>query len=923
VTGRCSVVRLSFVFALAAALSLPASAADMLSPSVNYNPSIPTIKAVLGYTAGEAFTPYTDLVRYYERLAASAPDRVRMEKYGRSVEGRDLYLVIITSPANLSRLDALRAAWDKLNDPRVTTPAEAQQIAARTPTLVWLSYNIHGNEASSSEAAMQVAYELAASQEANVASWLENCVIIIDPLMNPDGRERYVNFYRQTMGAKPRSDRFAAEHQERWPGGRFNHYLFDLNRDWAWQSQPESVARVAAFRRWSPQVHVDFHEMGAGSTYYFAPPAKPVLPELAAQLGKWYDIYGRANAAAFDKFGQRYFTKESFDLLYPSYGDSWPSLNGAVGMTYEQAGGGAGGLVVELPEQERRLTLRDRAANHFVSSLATIETSAKNREARLRDYFEFRRAAITAGEKGPVRTFYLVPGKDGERISRLVELLLRQGIEVKRAEREIEAEDLSSHWGEAAKTRRLPAGTYVVDLAQPAGFLARTLLEREVKADTVFFYDVSAWSAPLAADVEAYSSPKPAAPGLAAVKQAPVAQGRVEGNGEAVFIIATEQFAGLRVHSRLLEENFKAYVSLRPIKLNGWQFSGGSVIVVREGNPPSLKQRIAELAKEYGAVVYASNTLLSEEGIDLGSERVRFLRKPRIAVVMDSPVVAPTYGAIWHLLEQRMDIPFTPVRAEELRNIDLRAYNVLVLPPDSGEGRGYNRLIDKALASRISDWVKEGGLLVAMRGGAVWATKKKSGLTSVTYRFLRPEDEQARLEEERASEKEKKSDESGSKQEKGASADPSATEKKPAGSTDSAKEVDGRLIKYADREEQKRREEIPGTMLAAVLDNTHPLGFGMGERLAVLNDTAPILELTAKGENPVYFPKTGVKLSGFVTPENEKKLAHTAYVIRERVGRGNVVLFADSPVFRGFSDATSRLLLNAILFGHVHDPNLQ
>ncbi|MGH9777945.1 MAG: M14 metallopeptidase family protein [Candidatus Acidiferrales bacterium] len=901
-------MRRQFVFILILMLSSVAVAAadDPLAPSSTYDPSVPTPESVLGYRVGESFTPYHDLERYYQALAA-ASHRVRLEPYGKTHEGRTLYLVIVSTAENLARLDEIRAATAKLADPRTTTPTEAQALAASTPATVWLSYNVHGNEAVSSEAALQVAYELAASQDARVLDWLQHAVILLDPLLNPDGHERYVQFFRSTLGKNPNPDRFAAEHQERWPGGRTNHYLFDLNRDWAWQSQPESRARVRAYRQWNPQVHVDFHEMGADSTYYFAPPAEPVHDTIAALLKKGFDLYGQGNAAAFDRYGFRYYTSERFDLFYPSYGDSWPSFNGAIGMTYEQAGGPAGGLVITLPEGQRTLTLRDRAARHFVSSLATIDTSVKHREARLRDFYDFHRAAIDAGMKGPVRQFLLVPGPDRERFARALEILLQQGIEVQFVAADFDADSLTDHWGEPVARKRLPIGTCVVDLAQPAGFLARALLEREAKLETTFFYDVTAWSLPFSMGIESYATAKPVTASLQPLAEAPAFASSVEGSTSATaYIIPWDSLAAARLLGFLLADDLKAYVALQPFKVAGRSFSAGSIVVPVENNPSDLASRLRAHAERARAAVIAVSTLRSDEGIDLGSDRVRFLRRPRVAIVTDTPTSSTDYGAFWHLFEQRLDLPFTALRAENLRGVDLSLYNVLILPPDFGDGRGYPRFFDKSVQQKLNDWVRAGGVLIALRGGAVFATKKKSGLASVTYRYVRREDEEARIEEERAAEKEKPDGKPAPEEKK--------KEEKPE------EELARKLMPYAGREEAQRKEEIAGAILRASVDTTHPLGFGLDARLAVLNRTAPILELSSDGENVIHYPKENLKVSGFITADNETKLAQSAYLLRERKGQGFIILFADTPVFRGFWDSTSRLLINAVYFGAVSNP---
>ncbi|HSC77699.1 MAG TPA: hypothetical protein VLB32_03970, partial [Candidatus Acidoferrales bacterium] len=366
-----------------------------------------------------------------------------------------------------------------------------------------------------------------------------------------------------------------------------------------------------------------------------------------------------------------------------------------------------------------------------------------------------------------------------------------------------------------------------------------------------------------------------------------------------------------RLLGYLLADGLKAYVSLKPFKVGGRSYadsySAGSIIVPAEGNPPDLRARLEELASRTTCPVYPVATLRSDEGIDLGSNRVRFLRRPRVAILTDTPTGSNDYGALWHYFEQQLDLPFTPLRVERFRDVDLSQYNVLILPPDSGDGRGYPRFLDKKLQQKLADWVRAGGVLIGLRGGAVFATKKKAGLASITYRYVRREDEEERLEEERAAEK---PDEKPAAEEK----KPDEKEKKPE------EDLARKLMPYAEREKALREEEIPGTILRTTLDTTHPLGFGLESPLAVLNNTGPILELSENGENVAYFPEEKIKLSGFLMPENEKKLAQTAYLVRERQGQGFVILFADTPVFRGFWDSTARLLVNAVFFGSVSNP---
>ncbi|HUR37169.1 MAG TPA: M14 family zinc carboxypeptidase, partial [Terriglobales bacterium] len=882
-------------------VSFAFAGSDVLAPSSMYDPAVPTMEKFLGYKLGDDFTPHHLLVSYYQALAAASP-RVKITPYGKTAEGRPLNLVIISSPENIVRMVAIKDTVARLNDPRKTTQADADSIAASTPVILFLSYGVHGNEASSAEAAMQVAYELVASQDPANIERLQNSIIVLDPLVNPDGRERFVQGYRTVKGAAPIADRFAAEQQERWPSGRYNHYFFDLNRDWTWQSQQETRARVTAYRFWSPQLHVDYHEMGSSGSYHFAPPADPILDSLnSAMHKKWFDIYGKANSAAFDKQGFRFFTHEGYDLFYPGFGDSWPLLNGAIGMTFEQAGGRAG-IALDLADNQRLLTLRDRALRHFVTSLATIDVTVRNRVERLKDYYAFRKAAVTAGEQSAERYVYLIPGGDAERADRLVNGLLRQGIEVQRANSELEASKLTNYWGQKSATKKIPAGSYVVDMAQPLGFLAKALLEREAKLDSTFFYDVTAWSMPYASGVEAYIGGAATRPDWKPITNAITRTGSVEGQASATaFVFSSEPTASIRLLGLLLQSDIRVFVSTQAFKQGGRDFPVGSLIVSTESNPAELSNRVKELAQKAGATVYGVASTRSDAGVDLGSNRVRFLRKPKVAILMDSPVSASDYGYIWHAFEQDYGVPFTPIKAESLGGVDLNNYNVLILPPDQGDGRGYARTIG-GMGNRLGDWVRNGGILIGIRGGAIFATKKKSGLTSVTYKFLARADEEARIEEEKAAPK---------KDEPGSSEPPTPPPSKEDIEKERVNRLERKLRKYADKEKVLQSESVPGTILKTNLDNTHPLAYGMADQLAILDQDAPILELSDKGENVAYFPKEGVKLSGFITPENEKKLGLTAYAVRERQGRGFVVLFADNPVFRGFWDATDRLLLNA------------
>src|SRR4051812_743768 len=383
---------------------------------------LPRPEAFLGYPLGARFTSWDRIVAYLEALDAASP-RVKMWEYGHTYEGRPLKLLAVSAPENLERLEEIRKDVLRLADPAGASAADRERILRRTPLVVWLAYGVHGNESSSAEAALGAAYVLAAAQ-GETAEMLKDVVVLIDPLQNPDGRERYVNGYRQRRGDEANARRAAAEHWEPWPGGRQNHYLIDLNRDWAWASQQETRQRIAAYRSWEPQVYVDFHEMGTESSYYFPPAAEPINPQIDRRVLSWLDVFGRANATAFDHQGWVYFKEENYDLFYPGYGDSYPSLRGAVGMTYEMAGGGRAGVAVTL-QDGTVLTLADRVARHLTTSLTTVRTAARNGRKLLEDFAANR--ARPAAE--PARTYLWAADQPEARP--LADLLALHGVRVR------------------------------------------------------------------------------------------------------------------------------------------------------------------------------------------------------------------------------------------------------------------------------------------------------------------------------------------------------------------------------------------------------------------------------------------------------------------------------------------------------------
>ncbi|MCA9322025.1 MAG: zinc carboxypeptidase, partial [Planctomycetes bacterium] len=581
------------------------------------NPLLP--EAYFGYELGARYTPHDRALRWLDAVAA-ASDRVSIERYGQTTEGRDLTLVFLTSAQNQARLEDLRERMALLADPRRLADGQsADEVIEDLPVFVWLSYNVHGNETSCTEAALRVVTELAFSEAPEVLQQLQESVVILDPCVNPDGRDRYVNWFNSVVGRRGDPNPQSMEHDEPWPGGRYNHYGFDLNRDWAFMSQIETRSRIPRMVLWNPQVHVDFHEMSAESSYFFFPADRPINANLPHHTVKWGEIFGRGNAQAFDERAWDYYTAEGFDLFYPGYGDSWPSLQGAIGMTYEQAGHGRAGISYRRRD-DSVLTLADRVEHHFVASMATLRTALQNRVALLTEYHDFRRSAIEEGKGGPIREFILLPGNDSELGGGLVNLLIAQGVEVRQTSAEIEARDIHDFNGVTFESRKLPAGSYLISMAQPTKRLIKTLLEPRTTIRELYFYDVSAWSLPFAFGVEALWSGEAMRTVDSLITQAPKVVGTVaEGASTYGWLASWEQMATVRAALQLLQAGVQVRVATEEFTLAGRNWPRGTLFVPRGGQPADVAAAVAKAAVDTGAQLAPAATGMTEKGIDLGS----------------------------------------------------------------------------------------------------------------------------------------------------------------------------------------------------------------------------------------------------------------------------------------------------------------
>lgn len=638
----------------------------------------------LGYELGAEFTRHSDIVSYFEHVASQS-NKVQYHDYGKTNERRRLTYALISSEENLRNIDKIRT--DNLKNAGLLSGS-----ASPEKTIIWLSYNVHGNEASCSEAAMNTIYKLLTEHQ----GYLENVVVIMDPNVNPDGRDRYVNWYNQVRATPYNASQDAAEHYEPWPAGRPNHYLFDLNRDWAWASQVETQQRLKVYNQWMPQIHVDFHEQFINNPYYFAPGAEPYHEMLTPWQRDFQHTIGKNNAKYFDEEGWLYFTRESFDLLYPSYGDTYPLFNGAIGMTYEQAGHGRAGLGI-INDEGVELTLTDRIAHHTTTGLSTIEVASKN-ASQLNS--EFRKFFNNDDLK--YKSFVLQGNSDN--IKALTELLDIHEISYGFTS---DANVRGYHYKTGKNTNFRTDNALVVSTNQPKGKLVHVLFEPETQLSTPVTYDITAWSLAYAFGLDAVASTRLVA--AENEESAFVANQPVQ--NAAGYLSKWNSVKDAQFMTALLEEGIKVRFSEKELSFGGSEFGRGSLIITRSDNKnlDDFDNKLIEIANKHERTLYASETSYSDKLTDFGSQYVHLIKNKKVAILTGDGISSLNYGQLWHFFENELAFPFTAIHTKHIDRIQWSDYDVLILP----EGN-YNFVNDKNF-KKLDKWVSQGGRILAFQ----------------------------------------------------------------------------------------------------------------------------------------------------------------------------------------------------------------
>jgi hypothetical protein len=812
--------------------------------------------AFLGYELGDRFTVHYRMVEYFKHIADAAPNQVRLQQYGETYEHRPLIYAIVASSENFKNIEQIRL--DNLKRAGLEEGSPTTKAA-----IVWLSYNVHGNEANSMEASMKTIYELVNPENNKTKEWLKNTIVIIDPCINPDGRDRYANFYNQYGNLPANNDPQAREHNELWSTGRSNHYLFDLNRDWAWTTQVESQSRIKIYNQWMPHVHVDFHEQGYNSPYYFAPAAEPFHEVISNWQREFQTTIGKNNAKYFDEQGWLYFTRERFDLFYPSYGDTYPVYSGAIGMTYEQGGIGAG-LSVTTKEGDP-LTLKDRLTHHYTTGLSTIEISSMN-AAKLNDEFEKFFKENSSNSTSTYKTYVIKAENNVDKIKKLTEWLTTHQIQFGHAGTAKPARgfDFTS---QSMNNFNLTTEDIIFNIHQPKGRFITTVFEPQSKLNDSLTYDITAWNLFYSYGMKAFALNEKIAVAKS-FQPKPITSENI-GTKPYAYVFKYQSLNDVELLAALMTKGIKVRSSKKTFHLNGQGFEPGTLIVTRKNNEAisDFDNVVQSIAKRLTRRIFVSATGFVEKGLDFGSGDVNFLKAPKVALLMGDQTSSLNVGEVWNFFEQQIHFPVSMIGTDYFKNVDLSKYNVLVVP------EGNYKIFDEVQLAAIEKWINDGGRLIIMAGAnASFAEKKGFALKEFV-------DEDAKKKAEKADKEQKDLE---------------------------------MPVRYAEAERKDLSNNISGAIYKVTMDKSHPLAFGLDDFYYSLRTNELHYIYLERGWNVGVLKGKQKPVMGFAGNRINKKLENTLVFGVEDKGKGQVVYLVDNPTFRSFWENGKMLFANAV-----------
>lgn len=914
---------------------------DMLSGEYSKNITHPD--DILGFRVGQRVADPQSIANAID-IWKSQSDRMLVVEYARSHENRPLHAVFFSSPENLSKLDEIKAKITQLSDPRKTSDSEAKKIIQDLPAVAWMAYSIHGNETSGADAALVAMYHLAASQDKSVTDMLDNMIVVIDPLMNPDGRDRFAKSLEQYRGTAPNVDDQSLLHRGDWPYGRTNHYFFDLNRDFFYLTQPETSGMVSLINQWRPQLMIDGHEMGSQSTYLMGPPRQPLNANIAPSLQKWARVFAREHTEDFDEQGWRYFTGEWFENWYPGY-SNYAEYRGTMHILYEQSRMAEDG--VRRPEGTVQ-TYMESVHHQYVSTMANLESLAKHTKAMYQDYWQARKNNVSSQGIYANRSYVLLANDNVGRTQALLERLVAQDIEIFEATKDLKVKAATNQLGQTLSDVTIPKGSYVIPNRQPEAPLIAAILEFDAKVKkevlieerqktlrdgSSVMYDTTAWNLTMMYGVDALTVPERLTRNLQAYSPASVAQSAFDTNALA-WAVNGDDDRSVSFAARMMERGANVRVIDKATGLSGQKLARGSVMVTRMDNlnATELDKWLTTTARELDLNLMNVKSGFSEGDLpDWGGRHFRLLTKPQIGIISHGSFSSYDVGVTWWSIDSNLGIRHSQLDVATLTRADLRRYNTLVLP------HGYGRLSD-AQKNVIQDWVEQGGTLIAHAGSAGQiAAKKGMGSVKLVDDVLdKAEEYDIALQREwLATQSELEMDEVMSHQ---------LNQDLSYPWDNTPKRLKKGVLETRNKWQKKFMPS--GAIVAGRVDQKHWLSFGVNEVLPLLYSNQPVLmskdrsqavvrigvyedapqlsgndsknESKAKAFGWSSLPEgqtLRVRMSGLLWPEAAQRIANSAYLTRERVKKGQIILFSGQPNFRGSARGTNRLLLNALVYG--------
>jgi hypothetical protein len=807
-----------------------------LPQDISYNPEISAPQEVLGYVPGEWHVSHDLLVSYMRTLAEESP-RIFIENRGTTFEGRPLLLLTITSEENQKNLEQIRQEHLKL-----TQPNSSNIDISQMPIVVYQGFSIHGNEPSGSNAAILAAYYLAAGQGPKIDELLSNTVVLFDPSFNPDGLQRFASWVNTNKSHNLNPDPQDREYAETWPGGRTNHYWFDMNRDWLPVQLPESKARIKTFHKWQPNILTDHHEMGSNSSFFFQPgiPSRthPLTPQVNQDLTREIGTY---HAAALDKIGSFYYTEENYDDFYYGKGSTFPDINGSIGILFEQ--GSSRGHMQET--DNGILTFPFTIRNQFTTALSTLEAAQNMREKILGFQRNFYNNARSSAGKGG---YVFGSSKDANKAYHLAEILKQQQVEIHEVTEDFQLEGKNFKKGTA----------YIVPKNQRQHRLVEAMFEKRTKFIDSLFYDISAWSFPLAFNLDFSENVNMRYAGQK-IEELNKPEIPAPSKSEYAYLMEWNNYYAPKALNMILEKGLRAKVAMQPIKGGSKTYDYGTIMIPvqnQELNAEELHAFLSEVSKESNVVIDAAKTGLTQ-GIALGSNELRAVKPQKVAMIVGDGITPYDAGEIWHLFDQRYEMKLTKLDTRSFSRADLSSYTDIILPSIR------NNVLGKAEIDKLKDWVRSGGTLIGYKDAANWFN---------TNDFMK---------------------------------------------IDFIKnEVKPKNVTFEEASDFRGAQGIGGAIFNTKLDRSHPVNFGYkNDELALFRDTTIFIKADSTSyKNPIQYTQNPL-LSGYISAPNLKLISNTVPFKKNGMGRGNVILFTDNTNFRAFWYGTNKLLMNAIFFG--------